>query len=70
MGDGGREPRLLIPRLTHLSSRVSGAAASVGIYSPCTEAGHYALKAENDGLTRRTRRDAENCLEHETPIAL
>src|SRR5690606_2037068 len=28
-----------------LSSRVSGTAANVGIYSPCTEAGHYALKA-------------------------
>ena len=34
-----------------LSSRVSGESASVGIYSPCAEAGHYALKAENDGLT-------------------
>src|SRR5699024_493099 len=44
-------------------------ARSVGIYHPCAEAGHHTPKAVNNRLTRRTRRNAENCTAIGAPCA-
>src|SRR5690606_16238818 len=58
------------PTLSSRASLPCHPARSVGVCSPCTEAGHYALTAITSSLTRRARRDAENSPARETPIAV